>query len=831
VKVLSSLAAGFIDENHHMTVTHPLLRNGFAILLAFMLGAGQAQAFSGEATDDVFAALLSMPGAGPETGYWDFRKPDDFTPGSEAALINYLAKKQKAGANVNAYRHFGTLLHHAIRAGKEKTALWLLEHGADPRKTLKSNDSDVVDALALATTYKRTSVARALIASYGMQARPYTPPPPAPPLPTFDSVGKLGFTTEADYAQARDLLSNVARPFAYGGPSARDIATHAANLKQWDELAARLPRGVYQRLIGDERSVRAIVLMHSQSAPALAATLAALPQPLNKWTAAAALGAIADRAARRVSDGANPKLSYTLAPDIWRTLWRYLPQPVDYASWPALAEKIQPELWPDLFASGYANRQAESALGCMPAQIGAVDFKALWPRMEAAFPDIRRTAPRMLLSMYRLAGSQRCYSWQSAETRDKLLFLSSQGIRDQVTGLMADELRGEPADVLAAIKPFVAAAPTAGATGAAQPRFVQVAANCRFELTAVWIRELLDRPTTQLGEPSDQVHIESVQLLEIPGEAECGLLVGGFGRTRDSYVGGDADSFTGPESNPIPSCPDPTDHYEVWRRQGGRIERLYTDLGGDDGAPPIVLVQDRTNGHRLYLHNGEQYGKCHAGRRLPFALTWRQQPQGGLALLREVQPSIEEALYAQCTATDNTVQCVGIPGVAAAALATGAANESRATAAYDGTSLAEFMNSVRKAQHDDYIAAVLALDRPRLAGFKAQGVPGSWTAEAITRVGASKFTLIEKRRRTAWIFADHAQLARALNHTVLLGLLEWLPREDWGPVLDAVSRPSGDPYSLHYVREEAEKKGQHALACELDRAQGLNCGETWGVTR
>ena len=58
-----------------------------------------------------------MPGAEPAEGFWDFPKPDDLPVANQAALTAYLAKQQKAGADFNAYRHGGTLLHHAIRAG------------------------------------------------------------------------------------------------------------------------------------------------------------------------------------------------------------------------------------------------------------------------------------------------------------------------------------------------------------------------------------------------------------------------------------------------------------------------------------------------------------------------------------------------------------------------------------------------------------------------------------------------------------------------------------------------------------------------------------------
>jgi len=149
---------------------HRLL--GIALCLSLPL----AQAANNRATDAAFAALLSMPGAEPETGSWNTPEPDGVSVDSEKALIAYLALQQKAGGDFNAYRHNGTLLHHAIRAGKPATALWLLQHGADPK--LKAEGAD---ALELSVRYKLPQVRKVLLEKYSMtlpvmQGAPVTPP-------------------------------------------------------------------------------------------------------------------------------------------------------------------------------------------------------------------------------------------------------------------------------------------------------------------------------------------------------------------------------------------------------------------------------------------------------------------------------------------------------------------------------------------------------------------------------------------------------------------------------------------------------------------------------
>jgi len=139
--------------------------------IAFCLSLPLAQAANNRATDAAFSALLSMPGAEPENGSWGIPELVDFTPDNEKSLIAYLARQQKAGGDFNAYRHHGTLLHHAIRAHKSATALWLLQHGADPR--LRAEGSD---ALELSERYKLPQVRKALIEKSGM-----SPPKPLSP--------------------------------------------------------------------------------------------------------------------------------------------------------------------------------------------------------------------------------------------------------------------------------------------------------------------------------------------------------------------------------------------------------------------------------------------------------------------------------------------------------------------------------------------------------------------------------------------------------------------------------------------------------------------------
>jgi len=795
---------------------------GTVMALSLLFVCIAANAFSGDATDNAFAALLSMPGAEPAEGFWDFPKPDDLPVANQAALTAYLAKQQKAGADFNAYRHGGTLLHHAIRAGQDRTAIWLLAHGADPRKTLQGGTDT---AVTLSANYKRDKVLKVLGSVYGLTTTVIRPAPPKAPVDAA-RIASLSFGSPSDDKLAREYMRKLAISVSSYNPKTEQLAASEAAIAGWSALAGRLKPEIYARIVDDDQALGNLVLMNSRSAAGLDSALAGVPKPVLQRHAQAALRGLVQRAWVQFPHDASQSPSYGVPPELWRALWRHLPKPMDYAEWPALAGRIQPELWDELFASGYANHDADTALQCLPSDMDAGSFRAAWPLMQKRFANAREAVARTILSPFRLIGSQHpaCYAAKDTETRDKLLFLASQGIARPVRGIDRRRLGDSAKVLLPAMDPFIDDTP------AGKPRLVDANVNCRFELSDVLYRELLNNTVVKnAADGTMSVRIETVQLVEIPGDADCGLLVGGSSQIG-GYVSGAVDTFTGPELNPTPSCPDPSDWYEVWHERGGKIERLNTDLGGEDNVPRLFPVKDTVTGRRYYLHDGGQNGKCHGGHRLPFTFEWKQSPQGLALMKNTASPDLEDALYAQCTFDEKTyVHCDGLPAMNVTAEPS---IEPNRNSAFKDMDLQAFFKVFRKTQFDEYQAAVQALDRPRLQQLKTEGVPGPWTAQALKSLAGSALPLADKRHRIAWLFADHAQLARALDGEVLESLAGWLPRKDWGPVWGVVtSDREAYHYGLAYLRANVAEKKNDALACDIDHAQGLTCGETWGVDR
>ena len=111
------------------------------------LAQSAVQGTSALASQKALDALFAMDAVRPE-GYEAQRPPEGFDPeGGEQALVVYLARQKRQGADLNAYRNLGTPLHHAIRGGLHTTARWLLRNGADPLRPVQGTDGNGVSGV------------------------------------------------------------------------------------------------------------------------------------------------------------------------------------------------------------------------------------------------------------------------------------------------------------------------------------------------------------------------------------------------------------------------------------------------------------------------------------------------------------------------------------------------------------------------------------------------------------------------------------------------------------------------------------------------------------
>lgn len=336
----------------------------------------------------------------------------------------------------------------------------------------------------------------------------------------------------------------------------------------------------------------------------------------------------------------------------------------------------------------------------------------------------------------------------------------------------------------------------AGMVAAAPPavpgRFQRGTPACRFRPSPAWRSALTQAPGAAA------FAYDSYQVLAVPGEADCALLVsGGSAGGREHF---DEDSFTGTQH--FSPCTDGDLAAQLWRVVGGRLVR--SEAPAIDSA---LELRDTRGGRELLLAGGNGLGGC--GQVPHFLLEWGSGP-GGVPALHPVARNtpVMQAFLQQCG--PQLAACPELDlNSESAPPATGPAFEDRHWAA----------------ERQAYLGAVLALDAAALRTQAQAGIFPGWTFAAIEAVTKADLPLAEKRRRTAWLFRDAGHLGRALANegraALFDGLLAWLPAQDWGPLIKAYK---GQPDVLERLRDSAAQQGKTQLACRLSTALGQACG-------
>jgi hypothetical protein len=776
--------------------------------------AGEAQAAPArgkrmDPTDAAFAALLSMPGAAPETGEWKFDVPEAFHGKTEQQLIRWLEQKKKEGANFNAYRHYGTLLHHAIRSHLEDTALWLLQHGADPRLKIGSSyDYGAVgeNTLSLAVERKQLRVAAILRQPPYSLAPPSTYHVPGPVLTDIEALVQKATPQDlATPASVRRIISSLHTFHSVD----TGMLGYAKVLASNRAVLERIPASAFPPALDDDETMKHWFGWISTLAPKdFAEYLNKVPQPLLQSRIYAALHGMSQRTrvdfARDGRQGKNPVDQAN-----WRRLiFSRMPKALDSSLYPPLLPHIETNFWPTLFERGYRIRNAGDELAAWMSQAKPEEFRQLWPLLLAQAPSLRQEGIRLLLKNFTPGSASDCgWEWTSVQPQlvEKAQFLVAQGVEKPRLELNPQCIRHSKPEIiksltaLGAIKPF---------EPPAKPRFVPDTALCKFTFNDVWYQALYRNPVI-----TDSVYIDAVRVIDFPGESECALLVSGE-QSLSPYYGGPHDGFTGPYEDPVPSCPDPVMGAEVWRlNRAGRIEK--------HPAEPIAtyllaVLRDTTDGHR-YLLATTSGGRCSSDN--AFLLDWSSvKGEPTLAVLEARHPAWQG--FVQQVDPGSLAQHPPFrqyfPEVADAQR--GAAIDARR-----GGSVEMFVDAHRSAERAAYLKAVQDLDKPVLKAMEAGGVPSWWTREALRAVSTSAtLQLAEKRQRMAWLFKNHKQLAQALSSDIADGMVAWLPREDWWPILKVWP-------GVSWLVGTARAQGKEALACDFEHATGLMCGETWNA--
>jgi hypothetical protein len=763
----------------------------WAIALAFALlvaaaGAGAAPA---DATDEAFGALLAMPGAQPREGGWIIPQAP---AQDEPALIARWQRLRKEGADFNAMRHGGTLLAHAIRAGKQSAALWLLHNGADPRKVLRYGGED---AYTLARKYERLAVVAALETRYGFKPAPAAAAGAKPATPSGTPPAAAPVTlTRVEYAVA--LLKQ-----------SPDEKTQQA----WRRHAATLGDEEFRSVFKDGEHFEQLVRLTQDVDGGLEEALARLPVDRVRRMAQVIADVLA--AGSWVSYGDPQRIAYSGASRSWPALWRRLDRPLKYDRQPhwMLAGKIPPSLWPDLFASGYANRDVE-VTGCLLAAIDAAALQTLWLQLQRDFTNAKGEAAGLVLSQYRLS-PEPCY-WGSTqlETVAKLAFLRANGVTGPVYGLLQGD-RSEPIDprlgeMMRAFTP----------AKAVEPRLGRVASDCRLTLDAHWWTALV-RASREHGRSVQ--FVQFVHFVDMQGGEHCGLnLVALAPEELGEWLSGDS-FFEGPtEIRVRPSCPSPG--------AGGNSDILMMGPGGVRSAGPLpawLQVLDRKTGKRYALDtaNPASTPTCAPwewGLLLPAVYEWKVDSEGPKLVDSLDNLLVARLLRQQCRISDDENLICQSFEPRSAPLVGGASALDRLRQGSE-VQLRNVLDDLGADRRAAYKAAIAARDRAQLRQLREDGIPVWWTAAEIEDLAKADLALEEKRRRIALLFADADHLTEALSTTSLESLATWLPRQDWAPILRIIAK---EPDRWFQAVKQVRPMVKDALGCDLDRAQAFLCG-------
>src|SRR6185312_12220021 len=153
----------------------------------------------------------------------------------------------------------------------------------------------------------------------------------------------------------------------------------------------------------------------------------------------------------------------------------------------------------------------------------------------------------------------------------------------------------------------------------------------------------------------------SVQLIDLPGRRDCGLLVGGDAYPEWPSV---TDSFDeGPSREPpTPRCADTPDDGEIWALDPEGVHRVDAVTPGRSTGIALRQVRDVQAGKPYLFDTGQTGALCNLFHGLPSAFEWRAGSKGPKLVPSVDGYLLDRLLRRQCVQEDKDVDvfCEGI---------------------------------------------------------------------------------------------------------------------------------------------------------------------------
>ena len=565
------------------------------------------------------------------------------------------------------------------------------------------------------------------------------------------------------------------------------------------------------------------------------ARLGAMPAP----QAAAALAQVDDAMLRRHADAAvrglaGIPLGPGAAPDVghphpsralWSALLGRLPTPLRLGPSVEASTYMSSASWPELFARGYHPTAAELLTHLQFAT--AAGWPDQWPQLRAAAtPEAITEAMRLFAARWEKPCAAGYQAPQLANAQ-ALALMAASGARlpppvtlsprcvhlaqpEALHALLAINLVTLPPGETVPAPPPV---PEDPAGVVPHGKFVLAPRECALAPPEAVVRAvihgefLVDGPET----PQERSHAPRPALLQAidePGASACAWLVtGGVGSYRE--ITDETSFFEGHYF--VNPCVEPTLTAEVWRVVDGRVVASPAFLRNEEGA---LQLKDSDGARRFLLTLPVRSAGCDGGRHAEL-YTWTSDAASHQLMSINGENDPARRTYDQQCKDVEAATCFGL-------------DSDDALTPWLPQGVADFVAANGGEMRRRWIAAFLANDA---AALKAADVFPSWRAEALAALNASPLPLAEKRQRIAWMFRDKAGLAESFGSntdydaaegvtTALVGMVAWLPREDWRPLLAALGR---DNLQLQPLLEAAQAKGDANLACTFAQAADKAC--------
>ncbi len=595
-----------------------------------------------------------------------------------------------------------------------------------------------------------------------------------------------------------------------------------------DAALRSLPPAALNAALDDDATLRLWVeRLWSQPLPQATATLAAIPDATLAHHAEAAIAGLAGLAPGEGMPQPYANRSFKASDKLWIALLSRLPAPVKFRSGPPILLLAPESAWPTLLARGFVPASVD--VEALWAVSTLDQWRQRWALLQAAVgPQAATTVMADIVA----AWTKPCEGGGCApqpSDLDKLQAMRAAGVHPPPTVTLSTGAahHADPATVRALLATrLVALAPgdaiSVVVTATPPP---DTAPHGRFELTpltcapepatgmvlAALREQFLADP--RAGEPpppqTEAAAPAWFQPVTEPGAKRCAWLVtGGEVASRMSF---DEDDFYQGRNHFTP-CGEATLHGEVWRQVDGRVVATPWDEGADGGA---LALQESGGARRFVLALPFRGGTCDAGRQTALYEWVGDASTRRLVLLANDGPS-RLAFDAQCN-VDDPAPCFGLPSVDDAAIQPDAPE----SMLLQSTFAERFGAGLRQRWLDAFQAGdFTALRSPDLSAPMAE-----WRQAALVALTASPLPLDQKRQRIAWMFRDKAGMAASFGPStsqgsVLLGLVAWLPREDWRPMLAAIGQ---DEPLLLSLRDAATARGDARLACTFAKAAGRDC--------